>query len=112
MMENDGQLDRWTNGQKTEEQWNLAPMSILGAADFMTIPQNFISLSSLVFSRLFIFVGCVFQNPKRVGKTNVVPKCWEEMGLGLATTSQMRVSPRSLSFLEISIFSFFLIDGT
>lgn len=75
--------------------------------------QNFIPFSSLLFSRLFIFVSCVFQNPKRVRQKCRTEVVGTDGGVGLATTNQMRVSPRSLSFFGISAFSFlfFFFNG-
>lgn len=110
MMGNDRQMERWTEsrgavgfGHREHPQNDIHTQY----CRFHSRSPNLISLSPLLLSRLFIFVSCVFQNPKRVGEKNVELKWWDQMGLGLSTASQMRVSPRSLSFLEISVFSFF-----
>jgi hypothetical protein len=59
------------------------------ASGFTATLQNFIFLSSLLFSRRFIFVNYVFQNPKSVGGEK---KCRTEEGVtdraGLMTASQ------------------------
>lgn len=84
MVENDGRLDIWRDGQKPgavgsshhEHPQNDNPVLPISRPTL----QNFIPLSSLLFSKLFIFVSCVFSKPQKGWEKNVELKWWEQMG--------------------------------